>query len=161
MRWSRELAINEGDVSRENEMNVLFKWWTFLPSIAQLTTPSGHAQPTMPHFALTNWRSNAQNENLSFTSICLYISHFAFSPSTAFRQLTLYKTFENQFTDFGLLLQLSVILIRNLTLNSRIYDGENQARYTTKYRLRSFPWNRTYTEMFVKLCLLIVYVIGT
>ena len=27
--------------------------------------------------------------------------------------------------------------------------------------LRSFHWNRTYTEIFVKLCLLIVYIIGT
>ena len=31
----------------------------------------------------------------------------------------------------------------------------------SKLHLRSFHWNRTYTEIFVKLCLLIVYIIGT
>ena len=39
-----------------------------------------------------------------------------------------------------------------------IGDSFIQTRYTAnQYFLRSFHWNRTYAEIFVKLCLLIVY----
>ena len=43
-----------------------------------------------------------------------------------------------------------------LTFASRILSAHNLWR-----RLRSFHWNRTYTKIFVKLCLLIFYIIGT
>ena len=44
--------------------------------------------------------------------------------------------------------------------NARVTSAEELGTMC-KNNLRSFHWNRTYTEIFFKLCLLIVYIIGT